>query len=267
MIRTLLTRRWLGALAAAVAFCLVCLYLGSWQYGRHEERSAAARSVRANYGSDPVPLDSVLPARGTLTDGQVWTKVEVRGRYAPGDPLMVRNRPQNVTYGFEALAPLDLPDGTALLVDRGWVPNGPRAEVIPDVPPAPGGEVRVTGWLRKGEPSLNREMPGRLLASINLPEAAEKSGRTLRDAYLVLESEDIGGQEPPRPTPLLPPDTDIGPHFAYAMQWWIGSLAGFVIVGVYLRREAHDARRAALPERELVPAKPRKRRIWDEEDE
>lgn len=263
-----MTRRWLGALAAAIAFGLICIYLGSWQYGRYEDRSAAARAVRTNYGAEPVPLEDVLPAGGTLADAQVWTKVEARGRYATGEALMVRNRPQNVTYGFEALTPLDLRDGTALLVDRGWVANGPRADVIPDVPAAPQGEVRVTGWLRQGEPSLDREMPGRLLASINLSEAAQKSGSNLRDAYLVLESEDVGdGQEPPRPAPLLPPDTDTGPHFAYAMQWWLGSLAGFVIVGVYLRREVQDAREAATPESQRVPAKPRKRRIWDEEDE
>ncbi|MEP7161420.1 MAG: SURF1 family protein [Dermatophilaceae bacterium] len=281
MIRTLLTRRWLTALAAAIAFCIVCLFLGRWQYERFEEKSAAATAVRAHIDTAPIPLDAVLPSGRDLPKDAEWTRVEVRGTYAPGPPLMVRNRPQNVTYGFEALDPLRLPDGTALLVDRGWVRNGPNAQAIPDVPTPPAETLTVTGWLRQGEPSLDREMPGRLLASINLQEAAEKSGLTLRGAYLILDSENDGsGRAPARPTPLLPPDTDTGPHFGYALQWWAGSVAGFVVVFVYLRREVRENRAAGAPTiaagddprgarqpAGVAMSKPRKTRIWDEEDE
>ncbi len=281
VIRTLLTRRWLTALAAAIAFCILCLFLGRWQFERFEEKSAAATAVRAHFDAAPIPLDAALPPGRDLTEDAEWTRVEVRGVYAPGPPLMVRNRPQNVTYGFEALNPLRLPDGSALLVDRGWVRNGPNAEAIPDVPAPPPETLTVTGWLRQGEPSLDREMPGRLLASINVREAAEKSGLTLREAYLILDSENDGsGRVPARPTPLLPPDTNTGPHFGYALQWWAGSVSGFVVVFVYLRREVRENRGAGLPTvavgdesrgarqpARVGTSKPRKTWIWDEEDE
>ena len=55
--RTLLTRRWLAAFAAATAFFVVCLFLGRWQWGRHEDRSAYAAAVTRNYDAAPVPLD------------------------------------------------------------------------------------------------------------------------------------------------------------------------------------------------------------------
>ena len=52
------------------------------------------------------------------------------------------------------------------------------------------------------------------------------------DAYLVLGSEQPGG---PRPAPLAAPDTDLGPHQAYAIQWWLTSVFGFVLLGYRLR--------------------------------
>ncbi|MCA0435436.1 MAG: SURF1 family protein [Austwickia sp.] len=264
--RTLLTRRWLAAFAAATAFFVVCLFLGRWQWGRHEDRSAYAAAVTRNYDAAPVPLDRVLPAGAPLAEDRLWTRVTATGSYDRGAQQLVRNRPQNVVYGYEVIVPLRLPDGTALLVDRGWVRNAETATTLPDVPPAPSGPVTVTGWLRQGEDSLDRTLPSGQLASINLDEAAQATGTTPRRAYLVLQSEDDGsGTSPPRPAALLPPDTDTGPHFAYALQWWGGSVVGFVITIVYLRRELHD--RAVLEGRaQLKERRPKKQRIWDEED-
>ncbi len=270
MIRLLLTPRWLGALALATVFGLVCVWLGQWQYGRHEERSAAAALVNRHYEGEPVALEGVLPANRELAEDDVWTKVAVTGEYERRHQLFVRNRPQNVVYGYEVLVPLRLADGTALLVDRGWVQNAERADILPDVPPAPDGPVEVTGWLRRSEPDLGRDLPHGQLPSIDIADAAGQTGLTLRGGYLVLESEvtpasRVSGVAPDRPKPLLPPDTATGPHFAYALQWWTASLAGFVIVGVFARRELHDQRVLAgiAP---IRPPKPKKVRIWDEED-
>lgn len=267
MLRTLFTRRWLAALAAAIVFFVVCLFLGRWQWGRHVDRTAYATAVSQHYSAPAVPLDTALPPGGTLAQDQVWSRVTASGTYDRDAQQLVRNRPQNVTYGYEVLVPLRLDDGSSLLVDRGWVKNGPTAETLPEVPGAPGGRVTVTGWLRQGEESLGRDLPKGQLASINLDEAADATGARLRPAYLIMQSEDAGtGQAPERPAPLLPPDTDTGPHLSYAIQWWCGSLVGFVIVGVYLRREVRE-RAVAAGERPAAAPRPKKTRIWDEEDE
>lgn len=270
MIRLLVTPRWLGALALAAVFAVTCVWLGRWQYGRYETRSAAADLVNRHYTAQPVPLDSVLPAGGELGKDAVWTRVRVDGTYVGAAQLYVRNRPQNVVYGYEVLVPLRLADGSALLVDRGWVQNADRADILPDVPAAPLGPVEVTGWLRRSEPDLRRDLPKGQLASIDVAGAASQTGLRLRDGYLVLDTERttasrVTGLAPDRPKPLLPPDTDTGPHFAYALQWWAASLVGFVMVWVFARRELRDAEVLAgrVPVR---PPKPKKVRIWDEED-
>lgn len=267
-----MTRRWLGALALAAVFATACVFLGRWQFGRYEAKSARAQLITSHLTAPPVPLDDVLPAgMPRLPDGQGWRRVSARGTYDGAGQHYVRNRPQNITYGFEVLVPLVLPGGDAIAVDRGWVRNDERgAHVLPPVPPAPTGAVTVTGWLRPGEEALGRDLPAGQLASIDLPALAAATGHRTRPAYLLLDIErTAAGATPARPQPLLPPDTGLGPHFAYALQWWGAAPLGFVLVGFYARREWLDS----LPEGERAarrraakPPRPKKTRIWDEED-
>lgn len=268
MLRTLLTRRWLAALAVAAVFASGCVLLGRWQWSRYVYKADRAQQVQTYYDAPAVPLTQVLPRPDApLAPDQVWRRVEVRGTYAPGDQLMVRNRPQNIVYGYEVLVPLHVQDGSTILIDRGWVPNAERADILPQVPAAPVGQVRVTGWLRPGEATLNDALPHGQLASIDLGAAARQLATPLRPAYVVLQAEDDGsGTAPARPQPLLPPQTDTGPHFAYALQWWLAVPLGFVVVFVYSRREWLESTGEAQRRREVKAATPKKVRIWDEED-
>ena len=75
--------------------------------------------------------------------------------------------------------------------------------------------------------------------------------------------------DPPRPTPLAEPDTDLGPHQAYAFQWWAGMVAAFALVYFGARREYLDEATPSPVGEELAAStpRPRKVRVWDEEDE
>ncbi len=257
MLRTLLTRRWLTGLALACVFAAVTVWLGQWQWGRHEDALARRATVERHYDQPPVPVLEILGGAAGFGPQQDWTRVVARGGYDPSRTLLVRNRPHEGTYGYDVLVPFDV-EGATLLVDRGWVRNAVDAATAPEVPPAPTEEVTVTGWLRSGEPSLGRDLPPGQLASIHLPEAATALGGPVLPAYLVLESEVLpSGEVPVRPLPAEPPDTGLGAHLAYALQWWLSSVLGFVMVWVFARREH-------LEGAGVVRAK--RARIWDEED-
>ncbi len=289
MFRAILTRRMLGGFAIAAVFCLVCVLLGRWQWGRYEDKQVRATAVTSHYTAAPVPLADVL-GRLPLTEADEWLRVTTTGRYAPAE-LLVRNRSLDGSGGLEVLVPLELDGGSGgagspvgssgttgagggvlsgkrLLVDRGWVANPDTAADLPSVPAAPQGEVTVQGWLRPGEPDLGKNLPAGQLASIDLGQAATQTGGSLLDAYLVLDTERSATGVPPRPTPLEQPDTDLGPHQAYAFQWWLTSVFGFVLLGYRMRLAVSDA--APVPvtpaQGEPVPARVKKVRIWDEED-
>jgi cytochrome oxidase assembly protein ShyY1 len=261
VLRLLLTRRWLGALLGAVVFAFVAYHLGWWQYHRHEAKVERNRLIDQHYTADPVDLPAGLTGRAPLPAGQAWLRVRVSGTYAD-EQLLVRNRPRESASGYEAVTALRLADGRTILADRGWVPASREgAATLPDVAPPPTGTVTVVGWLRPTEPSLHRDRAAGTLASINTAEAGEALGTGLLSPYLIVDTENADGSTPPRPLALEPPDEGLGPHLAYAYQWWLGMSAGFVLVWLGLRRELRDADPSAAGQR------PRKVRIWDEEDE
>jgi len=283
VMRVVMSRRWLTALAVAAIFAVACVFLGRWQWHRHEDKAARAQRINSHYFASPVPLSRAMPGPDdTLPRAEEWRPVTATGRYAAQSLMLVRNRPNNGVFGYEVVVPLQLSGGGALLVDRGWIPNGKSATDPSAVPATPAGEITVTGWLRVGEPSLGRPRRTGQLASINLAEARAQTGTALYGAYLILSAEarspgeaGLHGEQIVRPERLEKPDTGEGPHLAYALQWWLAAPVGFALVLNGARRE-HIERierptsttpadpRVAGPPR---PPKARKIRIWDEEDE
>lgn len=275
MIRRLLTPRWLGALLLAALFAFVAYHLGWWQYSRYQAKADRNARISAHYDAPPRPLTDILTAR-PLPIADEWTHVTATGRYA--DPTLVaRGRTFEGDVGYEVLTPFRTTDGAVVLVDRGWIPLGDKgAETLPPIAPAPPGRVTMTGWLRVGEHARGKVAAQGQLASINLPEAAAVIGAPLLGGY-VQSAGDPGAGATPRavgvPTPLGLPDRGLGPHQAYAYQWWVSMPLGFILIFFGLRREegvatdASDAPDSAAPRsRRTTERKPARVRIWDEED-
>ena len=264
VLRRLLTPRWLGALLLAALFAVACYHLGWWQYHRHEAKVARNERLDAHYRAAPVPLPDVLTPAAPLALADEWTRVSVTGRYT-GGPVFVRSRTHEGETGLEVLWALR-PDagGPDVVVDRGWVPPSDEgASVLPEVAPAPSGPVTVTGCVRRGEAARGRQLPPGQVASVDLAAAGRELGTAaVLPGYVLLQSEAVAdGRTPPRPEPLAAPDRALGPHLAYAYQWWLTMAVGFVLVWFGIRREV----RAEDPV--LYPPKPKRTRIWDEEDE
>lgn len=279
VIKHLSQPRWIAYLVVAVMFAVVTVLLGNWQYGRHEAKVERRDTIETNYGADPVSLDSVLDSPGdSLAPGEDWTRVEVSGIYREEDYLLVRNRPYRSVFGYEVLVPFSITSSQGddssdvrLLIDRGWVPNARNAATLPDVPAAPSGPVTVRGWLRPSEADFDRSLPQGQVASINLPVAEVAAGGPLYGAYLELESEDGTASTGERPAAADPPDTGLGVNFAYAMQWWIFSPIGLVLVVLMARREVRDAADgdsgvSTRPTSAKAKTSAKKKRIWDDED-
>ena len=282
-------RQTIGLWLLAVLFAVACVGLGRWQLHRYQDKHARSQLVERNYGAAPVPLAELQPAADTLFDPKrLWRQVEATGRYDAGRTVLVRNRPHSAgsndpTYGYEVLVPLRLPDGSALLVDRGWLPSGSRgtnpAQAPDAVPAPPSGEVRVVVRLRAAEPTRERKLPPGQVSSISLAKVASLTGLALRPAYGALVSESPAPAA--APAPLDPPELggNEGINASYAVQWVVFALLGLGFP-VWLRRRQRqaaeeDAAAAAgvdvghgrAPEPGAADPKPRRRRIWDVDDE
>lgn len=248
MYRFLLTPRWLGLLAATLAAAAVMVMLGNWQLSRYRERSAVNARIDAAARVAPRPLTDVLPAPGAApgTAGPppdpatVWTRATVTGRYDSGNLVLVRNRTVNGRVGFEVVTPLVLGDGTAVLVDRGWVPPAAGgATAQPTVPPTPDGPVTVVGRVRMSESRAGEvgRREGRIeTRRIAVPQIAGKLPYPTYGGYLLLDQQDPPADPAFAAVPIV--HENDWQNGGYVVQWWI--FAGMAVAGFgwLARREA-----------------------------
>jgi cytochrome oxidase assembly protein ShyY1 len=251
--RFLLSKQWAGYLALTVLFAVVCSGLGTWQLARRAEAQIEISRIDANFDAEPVQLVDALPELDSFIESQKWLPVELTGTYLQDEELLVRNRSLNINPGFEVLTPLLLANGDVFIVDRGWVPTGSDQNSPDAVPQSPEGEVTVVVRLKKGEPVLaGRSASGDQVATIHLPGIAERLGRdTYTGAYGLMKSEDPAPAE--RPTAVLRPVRDEGPHLSYAFQWYVFALMAFIGLAWAARQEYRTVN-AQVPEEQIRAA-------------
>jgi cytochrome oxidase assembly protein ShyY1 len=265
--RFLLTPRWLAGAALAVAAAVVMVFLGNWQLHRYHERTAindridAADSVRA------IPMTSILTrpsatSRAGAAPGRklAWTKITVSGRYDPAHEIQARARTVNGDVGFEIVTPLILDDGTAVLIDRGWIPAPPGGAVAaPTVPPAPGGQVTVVGQVHLSEsrPTPVEHRDGRLdTRRISVPLLARSLPYPVYGAYVLLT-----GQTPAADTAFtqIPIDhEDSWQNAGYTIQWWLFAGMALFAFGWQARKEAQEKAGASTESPESPGSRPRR---------
>jgi cytochrome oxidase assembly protein ShyY1 len=257
--RFLLTPRWLAAAALTVAASVVMVLLGNWQLHRYQERSAINDRIDAADSAAAVPLTTVL-ARPTAVGSAgpapgeelSWTKVTVTGRYDPTHEIQVRGRTVEGAVGFEIVTPLVLDDGTAVLVDRGWVPPAEgRATAAPVASPPPAGTVTVEGQIHRSEsrPAPLERRNGRIdTRRIALPGLAREMPYPVYGAYLLLTSQTPAAD--PGFTRIPIGHEDAWQNGGYAVQWWLFAVMALLAFGWQARREAHGDRPA--PRRDRV---------------
>lgn len=250
MYRFLLTPRWLGAAALTTVASVVMVLLGNWQLDRYRERTAINARIDNANAVAAVPLTDVLAAPTvTGTPGPdpgkalAWTKVTVSGRYDPSNEIQARGRTVANTVGFEILTPLILDDGTAVLVDRGWVPAPPGGALeSPVVPAAPTGRVTVVGQVHLSEsrPAPVERRDGRLdTRRVSLPRLAAELPFPVYGAYVLLTEQTPAADPAFVPIPI--PHEDSWQNGGYAVQWWLFAGMAYFLFGWQARREAQEA--------------------------
>jgi cytochrome oxidase assembly protein ShyY1 len=246
--RFLLTRRWLGLAAGMLALATVMVGLGNWQLSRYHQKVAINDRIDAAAEAAPVPVTNVLVTGRAPAKSQRYTTVTATGRYDSGNEILARGRTVDGRVGFEVLTPLVLPGGTALLVDRGWVPAGADASTVPEIPPAPTGEVTVTGAVRLPERQIGRVERTRGYLQVRRITPAQIAGEL---PYPVL-----GGYVSVEQSGLRPIAVEYEgtlQNGGYALQWW--AFAALTLVGyVYLARRQARENRGDVPGDRADPA-------------
>ncbi|GAA2374980.1 SURF1 family protein [Nonomuraea africana] len=258
--RFLLTPRWLALHVVVLLVIPAFVFLGQWQFGRYEERSANSDVVTRNLNAKPVPIGELVAPGQDVDHRDRYRSVTIQGSYDPAQSLLVRRRTQNSQLGFYVLTPMVTGEGQAVLVNRGWVKAGATADALPEVPPAPPGRVSVTGMLRPSETEASSGIrnrgqlpPGQVLL-INIDAIGKGLPYELVGGYVSLTEQRPATS--PAPEPVPPPDVGAGGglNFAYGIQWWL--FIGVAVGGwlLMIRREVKD--RSAEQRAETDEAEP-----------
>ncbi|MER5867908.1 SURF1 family protein [Kitasatospora sp. NPDC002040] len=247
MYRFLLSWRWAAIALLAALLIPTMVELGFWQFHRHQARVARNELITQSLTAAPVAFDTVSKPGYAVPKDLTWRTMSATGQYDTAHEFVVRGRtePEGSSIGYFVVTPLRLADGAgSVLVNRGWVESGEDATTYPAVPAPPAGQVTVTGRLRAEETpgsgiKVRGKLPDRQFQLISSTQQAELTGLPVLGGYLELASSAPGQGD--SPVVLSEPDhSSIGPHMAYAVQWWL--FAALVPVGlvVLARREAHE---------------------------
>ena len=223
--RFLFRPKWIAFHLLVVALVVAMVNLALWQLRRLDERRQFNSNVRANANQPIEGFDRVVePAVDPSTFE--WRRVRASGSYVPGHQFLVVNRSQNGETGRNVVDALQLADGSLLLVNRGFAPNGV------DTPATPSGTVELVGRLRVSEQrttgQLSDDRSGVLteIRRIDVGLLAGQFDATVQPMY-VEQLESVPADSPTL-QPIVAPSLDEGPHLSYTIQWLIFSCCAIV---------------------------------------
>lgn len=237
--------RWLIA-AAALAAALLTARLGWWQLDRAAQKLAQQAAAEERARLPAIDRPEQLATSAAVAPALRHRGLRLAGRWSPAHTVYLDNRQMNGRPGFFVVTPLVLADGSALLVQRGWMPRDFRERSRVSEVPTPEGEVIVQGRIALPPDrlyELGADEGGRLRQNLDIDVFARETGLRLRPLSLLLaDSPASAGDGLRRDWPA--PSSGAAKNRGYAAQWFALSAlivvlyVWFQLVQPYRRRNA-----------------------------
>lgn len=221
-------RRVVVAVAALLVGALT-FRLGLWQLDRAEQKTSLQRAIDERGQLPPLPT-AALARSPDEAAAQFHRTVQLQGRWLPAATVYLDNRQMNGRPGFFVITPLQLDDGSAVVVQRGWQPRDAMDRSRVAETPTPPGPVSLTGRVAPPPARLYEfQAPGaeRIRQNLDLEAYARETGLQLRPLSVWQIGPASDGLERDWP----PPAIDVARHHGYAFQWFALSA---LVAGLYV---------------------------------
>lgn len=222
-----------AVLLAALVTAGVTARLGVWQMDRAAQKKALQQAVDARRTLPPLAADALVRDAVGVAE-QVHRRVELQGRWHPEATVFLENRQMLGRPGFFVVTPLVLDDGTAVLVQRGWLPRDPVDRTKVSSPALAAGTVQISGRIAP-PPARLYEFDGTASGPIRQNLDVVSFGREFRlelRPLSVLQTAPQTAPQTPAEDSLLrdwpAPAADVHKHHGYAAQWF--ALSALTIV-------------------------------------
>lgn len=216
MFKNLTKPKWV-LLTIVIGFLIfLFIRLSDWQFDRYNQRILNNETTSLSLLAEPKLLENV----DQLNELIDWQRVSVNGSFIDKESRLIRRQYLESNLGFYVITPFVTDTQLKILINRGWIPIGESASVVQNIPPAPTGNIKITGHIQsydksKINPSDLPENQMNFLQSSYFNDLSDTNKYIQLDSSNLFESDVI-----PIPLPVI----SNGPHLSYAIQWILFAL-------------------------------------------
>ena len=224
--------------------------LSNWQWNRLEARQLVNVQIQEQIDKEPVQITELIistETSKTVSEDAQWRTVGMTGVWLQDKQVLVRKKSLESDLGLWVVTPLQLSDGTIVMINRGWTAAANSAVDSPVIADVPAGTIEVLGRLRdvteRTKPAPT-DLPEGQVDRI-VPAEIVDSPETLTNAYV-----EMTASRPESRTSeirsLPAPEVTEGAHRSYAIQWIffeIMTVIGWIIL---VRNEVKEQRKTAV---------------------
>ena len=234
-------------LLAALLVAGTTARLGLWQLDRAAQKTGLQAAQQRLRALPPLALADLARTAEAAVQQQ-HRLAELQGTWLAEHTIYLDNRPMEGHPGFYVVTPLRLADGSAVLVQRGWLPRdfAQRTHIV--APPTPAGATVVRARIAPALPRLyefSAAASGPIRQNLDIGDFARERALPLRPLALL----QVDGAEPSADGLLRQwqqPDANVHMHYGYALQWFaLCALTTGLYVWFQLIRPRLATRRAA----------------------
>ena len=227
-----MNRRGAVVLVAAVLAAALTARLGWWQLDRAAQKNQLQAAMDSRRALPPL-VQADLAVDATAAAAQHHRAIALQGQWVAEHTVHLENRQMKGVPGFFAVTPLRLDDGTAVLVQRGWLPRdiADRTRIVAAPPPA--GRVQVRGFIAPAPGRLyefDAAASGPIRQNLTLDAFARETGLRLRPLS-VQQQDDASQPSDGLMRQWSAPASGVHKHYGYAFQWFALSA---LILGLYV---------------------------------
>jgi len=221
---------------ATILMLSLLVNLGLWQLRRAEAKNSMVERLetRNQQASRDITTLTDVEMSADMTD----FPIHATGQYLNEFNLLLDNRTHRGQPGYEVLSAF-LTDGKVLLVNRGWIAQGPDRSVAPLIPKE-GGEITLQGnahtpnpdfFVLKEDSYSDVSWPF-LIQKIDLEKSSQLFDYQLHPFVLRLAPDETSQFVRQWHSHFMGPEK----HYGYAVQWFSLAIA---LLGIYLIVNTH----------------------------
>lgn len=217
-----------GLFMTVLTFAIVyTMYsLGLWQLSRAKYKDNLQQKIVERQNKPAVNYNQIPYEE----DERLYLPIKIRGKYDSKHIVLLDNRIVEGVVGYDVYTPFTMSNGTAVLVNRGFIPQGKSRQDLPHIA-TPEVDIDIQGILEK-PPSKGVILAENLHTSISWPmvmqyidieEIETKLSIDLMDMIVRLDSNEAGGLIYNQPVVNL----NSSKNYGYAFQWFAMMTAVF----------------------------------------